>query len=125
MSIPKKILIIDDSKLILLLHSNMLKKSGFECSFAENGFLALESCLKTHFDLILTDINMPKMDGYEFTRRIRTSEGYAETPIIIISTEKESLDKSKGIEAGADVYIIKPVNSEDLLMHMNMLLRGA
>jgi two-component system chemotaxis response regulator CheY len=118
----KKILIVDDSKLVLTLHGNILKKLGFECSTAENGFLALEACVKTHFDLIVTDINMPKMDGYEFTKKLRAADGYGETPIVMVSTEQESQDKSRGIEAGVNVYIVKPVDAEKLSMHVKMLL---
>lgn len=122
MSDPKKILIVDDSTLILSLHANILKRIGFECTSAENGVVALESCLKTKFDLILTDINMPRMDGYEFTKRVRAAPGYAEVPIIMISTEHEAQDKTQGIEAGANVYIVKPVEAEDLAMHVKILL---
>src|ERR1700733_5636910 len=103
----KRILIVDDSRLVLSLHSNIIRKLGFDCESAENGFMALEECLKGQFDLVLTDINMPKMDGYEFTKKLRGTSGYEQTPIIIISTEQEALDKSKGLEAGANAYIIK------------------
>ena len=124
MNTSKKILIVDDSRLVLSLHSNILKKMGFECSSAENGVLALESCLKTQFDLILTDINMPKMDGYEFTAKVRSTSGYEDTPIIMISTEQEAQDKSKGIDAGANVYLVKPVEAADLEMQVKILLGG-
>ena len=118
----KKILIVDDSRLVLSLHTNILKKLGYECTSAENGALALEACLKTPFDLILTDINMPKMDGYEFTKRVRDASGYEQTPIIMISTEHEAQDKTRGMEAGVNVYIVKPVASEDLAMQVKILL---
>lgn len=122
MNSPKTILLVDDSKLVLSLHSNILKKWGFDCVSAENGFLGLELCMKNKFDMILTDINMPKMDGYDFTKKIRLIEGYSETPIIMISTEQEAKDKAKGFEAGVNVYIVKPVDPEDLMMHVKILL---
>ncbi|MBF0315464.1 MAG: response regulator [Oligoflexia bacterium] len=122
MSVTKKILLIDDSKMVLSFHANILRKHGFECSCVENGFMALEECLRKQFDLILTDINMPKMDGYEFTRKIREVLSYKEIPIIMISTEQEAQDKSKGMEAGANVYIVKPVLPEDLIMHLKLLI---
>ncbi|MGZ3634310.1 MAG: response regulator [Parachlamydiaceae bacterium] len=122
MNNQKKILIVDDSKLVLSLHANILKKMGFECIPAENGFIGFELCMKNKFDMILTDINMPKMDGYDLTKKIRALDGYSETPIIMISTEKEAQDKSKGFEAGVNVYIVKPVDSEDLMMHVKILL---
>jgi two-component system, chemotaxis family, chemotaxis protein CheY len=122
MSDLKKILIVDDSRLVLSLHANILKKLGFECSTAENGAIALEACLNEQFDLILTDINMPKMDGYEFTKKVRAAKGYEDVPIIMISTEQEARDKTQGIEAGANVYIVKPVEATDLGMQIRMLL---
>lgn len=124
MSKANKILVVDDSRLVLSLHTNILKKLGFECTSAENGALALESCLKNKFDLILTDINMPKMDGYEFTKKLRVTSGYSETPIIMISTEQEAQDKTRGFEAGANVYIVKPVDAEDLAMQIKILLKA-
>jgi two-component system chemotaxis response regulator CheY len=123
MSNAKKILIVDDSKLVLSLHANILKKMGLDCVTAENGVIGLENCIKTQFDLILTDINMAKMDGYEFTKRVRTTPGYTQVPIIMISTEQEAKDKTRGIEAGADVYIVKPVKSDELSTLAKMLLK--
>lgn len=123
MNKPAKILVVDDSRLVLSLHSNILKKLGFDCTSAENGALALESCLKAKFDMILTDINMPKMDGYEFTKKVRATDGYSTTPIIMISTEQEAQDKARGFEAGANVYIVKPVDAEDLAMQIRILLK--
>ena len=120
----KKILIVDDSRLVLSLHSNILKKIGFECVSAQNGAMALEACIQSKFDLILTDINMPKMDGYEFTRKVRATDGYEFVPIIMISTEQEAQDKTRGIEAGANVYIVKPVGADELATHVKMLLGG-
>ena len=122
MSHSKKILIVDDSKLVLSLHRNILKTLGYECSSAENGAVALESCMTTKFDLILTDINMPKMDGYEFTKKVRVVLGYEEVPIIMISSEKNDQDKGKALEAGVNVYIVKPVSADDLTTHVKMLL---
>ncbi|RLB29942.1 MAG: response regulator, partial [Deltaproteobacteria bacterium] len=103
----KKILIVDDSDIVLRLHSYILEGAGFECAAAENGFVAMEVLLRESFDLVITDINMPKMNGYELTRKIRETEGYKEVPIIIISTEEEAKDKMKGMEAGANIYIVK------------------
>lgn len=122
MNTLKKILIVDDSKLVLSLHLNILKKLGYECFSAENGILALESCIMTQFDLIVTDVNMPKMDGYEFTKRLRENINYKNVPVIIISTEQEAFDKIKGYIAGADIFIVKPVNPEELALHVKMLL---
>jgi two-component system chemotaxis response regulator CheY len=65
---------------------------------------------------------MPQMDGYEFTRRLRATTGYETTPVIIVSTESEARDKTRGFEAGANVYVVKPARPNDLLANARMLL---
>jgi len=119
-----KVLIVDDSQIVLNLHSYIFKEAGFECAVAENGFLALEILNQEHIDLVVTDINMPRMDGYELTRRIRKTPELKDVPIIIISTEEEAKDKMKGMEAGANVYVVKPADPATLIAHANMLLGG-
>ena len=117
-----KILIVDDSEIVRNLHSYILEGAGFRCTGAENGFTAMEIMLKEAFDLIITDINMPRMDDYELTKKIRATDGYTEVPIIIISTEEEAGDKMKGMAAGANVYIVKPARPESLVTNVKMLI---
>ena len=117
-----KVLIVDDSKVARDLHGFMLESGGFEVHQAINGNEALEKAIATQFDLIVTDVNMPQMDGYEFTRRVRATAGYETTPIIIVSTESEAQDKTRGFEAGANVYVVKPTRPNNLLANARMLL---
>lgn len=119
-----KVLIVDDSRIVLAMHSEMLRSAGMMCSSAENGSLALELLAKEQFDLIVTDINMPHMDGYEFSRRVRASGEHKDTPIIMVSTEREASDVSRGMDAGANVYVVKPIVREHLVQHAQMLLRS-
>lgn len=119
---PYKILLVDDSDIVLNLHTYILEAAGYRCVAAENGYIALEMLMRESFDLVITDINMPRMHGYELSRQIRKTEGYQDVPIIIISTEEESKDKIKGMEAGANVYIIKPAQPANLVMNVKMLL---
>jgi len=119
-----RVLIVDDSQIVLNLHSYIFEKSGFECAVAENGVFALEILNQEHVDLVVTDINMPRMDGYELIRRIRKTPRCADVPIIIISTEEEAKDRMKGMEAGANVYVVKPAEPAALIAHANMLLGG-
>ncbi len=121
----KHVLIVDDSQIVLNLHRYILEEAGFQCTTAENGFVALELLAQDQFDLVITDINMPRMDGYELTRKIREMDDYKHIPIIIISTEQEAQDKNKGFEAGANAYIVKPAEPENLIMNVNMLLSAA
>jgi two-component system chemotaxis response regulator CheY len=117
-----KVLIADDSKVVRDLHAFMLESGGYEVQQAINGSEALEKAITTQFDLIVTDVNMPQMDGYEFTRRLRATAGYENTPIIIVSTESEARDKTRGFEAGANVYVVKPARPNNLLANARMLL---
>ncbi len=119
---PKKILIIDDSPIVRNLHTVMLKSAGFETEDAENGFDALEKSMKSNFDLMIVDINMPKMDGFTFCKEIRASEKYKDIPLLIISTESEAEDKMKGFKAGANLYLVKPVKADVLIENVRLLL---
>jgi len=117
-----RILIVDDSNIVLSLHSYILENAGHECVGVENGFMALETLMRGAFDLVVTDVNMPRMDGYELTRKIRMLEDYKQIPIIIISTEQEAKDRMKGLAAGASVYIVKPTDPSSLVVNVDMLL---
>jgi two-component system chemotaxis response regulator CheY len=116
------VLIVDDSKVVLSLHSFILKNAGYNCITAENGFEALEKMMLNKIDLVLTDLNMPKMDGCEFIKRLRKLPEYAMIPAIMITTEQEAHDKRQGIEAGASLYLVKPAEPEVLISSIKMLL---
>jgi len=120
--VASKILVVDDSNIVLNLHSYILEQAGYICAGALNGYVAIEILLKEHYDLIITDVNMPKMDGYELTRRIREYEEYKQTPIIIVSSEQEAKDKTRGFEAGANVFIVKPTEPAHMVTNVKMLL---
>lgn len=117
-----KALVVDDSQMVRDLHAFMLQTGGYDVSIAENGSEALEKLLSTAYDIVVTDINMPQMDGYELVRAIRAMPPYRETPIIIVSTESEAADKARGFEAGANVYVVKPATATDLVLNAQMLL---
>jgi two-component system chemotaxis response regulator CheY len=118
----KKILVVDDSEIVRNLHSFIFKSMGYEVVDATNGYEALEKLYQDEFDLIATDVNMPKMDGIMLVKEIRKEEKYKDIPIIIISTESEANDKQIGFNAGANVYIVKPVKEEALILNTKMLL---
>ena len=98
------------------------RKLYLSVSEAENGYDALEKALSDDFDLMVVDINMPKMDGFTFCREIRSGDKHKDVPIIIISTESEAEDKMKGFKAGANLYLVKPVKAEILIENAKMLL---
>jgi len=120
---PEKIIVVDDSPVVRNIHTFMIESAGYKVVTASNGYEASEILLQDDdFSLIVTDINMPKMDGYTLIREIRKIDQYKDTPIIIISTESEAKDKQKGFNAGANIYIVKPVDQKELIMNINMLL---
>jgi two-component system chemotaxis response regulator CheY len=118
----KKILIVDDSEFVRSYHSYILQQADFDVITAVDGSDGLEKLYANACDLVLTDINMSNMDGYELIRRIRTDEKYRFLPVIIVSTESESKDKTKGFEAGANLYIVKPSSPEMMIENIRMVL---
>ena len=117
-----KVLIIDDSSLTRDFLSHIVKDAGFDCVTAADGMEGLEKAMAEKFHIVLTDVNMQGMDGYEFTRRMRQNPDYDEVPIIIISTEAREPDKQKGFSAGANLYLVKPSDAARIIESMKMLL---
>lgn len=122
MSTKKTILIVDDSEFVRSYHSYILEEADFQVITAVDGSDGLEKLYTNPCDLVLSDINMSNMDGYEFIRRIRADKKYSELPIIIVSTESEAKDKMKGFEAGANLYIVKPSSPEMMVENIRMVL---
>ena len=124
MDTKKTILIVDDSEFVRSYHSYILEQAHFHVITAVDGSDGLEKLYSNACDLVLTDINMSNMDGYEFIRRVRADGKYGFLPIIIVSTESEGKDKTRGFEAGANVYVVKPARPNHLLANARMLLDG-
>ena len=106
----KRALVVDDSLTIRIYHSSLLRNFGYEVDMAENGLEALEMAMKRKYDLILSDINMPVMDGFEFVRRLRKLEEYRYTPVVFITTLNSEEDRRKALMSGGTLYIVKPIN---------------
>ena len=122
MNTKKTILIVDDSEFVRSYHSYILEEADFQVITAVDGSDGLEKLYTNSCDLVLSDINMSNMDGYEFIRRIRADKKYSALPIIIVSTESEAKDKMKGFEAGANLYIVKPSSPEMMVENIRMVL---
>ena len=118
----KTILIVDDSEFVRSYHSYILEEADFQVITAVDGSDGLEKLYTNSCDLVLSDINMSNMDGYEFIRRIRADKKYSALPIIIVSTESEGRDKMKGFAAGANLYIVKPSSPELMVENIRMIL---
>ncbi len=121
----KIILIVDDSEFARNYHTHILKQASFDVITAVDGCDGLEKLYANDCDLILTDVNMGRMDGYEFIRRVRAEPKYQELPIIIVSTESEGKDKTKGFQAGANLYLVKPCSPEMMVENLRMVLAPA
>ena len=122
MDSKKLILIVDDSEFVRSYHSYILEQAQFQVITAVDGSDGLEKLYSNPCDLILSDINMSNMDGYEFIRRVRADNKYKSLPIIIVSTEREGRDKMKGFAAGANLYIVKPSSPELMVENIRMIL---
>ncbi len=118
-----KVLIVDDSQMTRNFHAYILRSAGFSIGEARDGYEGLEKLLSEKYDIVLTDINMPRMDGFTFIKTVREQAGISDIPIIIISTEDAAEDKRKGFEVGGDFYIVKPVNPEKLIKSIEMLVK--
>ncbi len=119
----KHILIVDDSKTVRNLVAFILKAEGFKVTTAEDGLDGLEKLYAMEsVDLILSDINMPRMDGFTFIAQVREQDIYKDIPIIILSTEGEDSDIQKGIQLGANLYMVKPAQPEKMVRNIKMLL---
>lgn len=119
---PEKILVVDDDLDTLRLVGLMLQHQGFEISAADNGAQALSLAQSESPDLILLDIMMPGMDGYEVARRLRADPGTADTPIIMFTAKSQVDDKVLGYEVGVDDYLTKPTQPRELLAHIKAVL---
>lgn len=116
-----RVLIVDDAPTVRKYHKKIAKEMGLEVDTAINGIEALEKVIQNKFDLILVDINMPKMDGYQFVRELRKTPDVMDIPVVMISTESQEQDEHKAYQAGANFYLIKPVSSDILKTIINCM----
>jgi two-component system response regulator RegX3 len=117
---PARILVVDDEPSITEFVSYNLKKEGFEVKVAADGATALELIGNENFDLVIMDVMLPNMDGYEVVRRIRASHT---VPVLFLSARDTELDKVVGLEIGGDDYLAKPFGVRELIARAKALLR--
>lgn len=120
-SVPR-VLVVDDSSLVRLYYRDVLEKSGYDVDQAMNGLEAMERVLAQPFDLLIVDVNMPKMDGFSFLRELRRSNSQAAVlPVLVITTEAGREDAEEARAVGANFYLVKPVSEADLRDHVAVL----
>ena len=116
-----RILVVEDDGELQQLFCRVLTRSGFHATGAFDGAEALELLEHQYFDLMISDIMMPRMDGYEFTETLRASG--SEIPILMVTAKEKPADKHKGFIIGTDDYMVKPVDEEEMLLRIAALLR--
>ncbi len=118
----KKILVVDDEYFITRSLSFMLQKEGFEVNVAHDGQRAIEEIGQDKPDLIFLDVDMPKKDGNEVAREIRANPQWKDIHIIMLTAKGQEKDVSKGLEAGADEYVLKPFDPRAILKRAKEIL---
>jgi len=111
----KKILVVDDDELVLIAIQELLTPLGFSVTTSQSGPEALEKASGDRFDLLILDIIMPEMDGFEVCQKIRKIEPYAETPVIMLTAKSSEEDRQRGLEVGANLYLPKPISPKRLI----------
>lgn len=119
----EKIIIIEDEESILMALEDNLKLEGYAVSSALDGEMGLSKVIENNYDLIILDIMLPKMNGFDVCKRIR-QDGIS-TPILMLTAKSQEIDKVLGLELGADDYVTKPFSPRELLARVKALLRRA
>ena len=116
----KRILIVEDEESIADLERDYLELSGFQVEVANDGETGLNKAMKEEFDLIILDLMLPGVDGFEICREVRSQKN---TPIIMVSAKKDDIDKIRGLGLGADDYMTKPFSPSELVARVKAVLR--
>ena len=116
-----RILVVDDDKNIRFVMKEILEENGFAVFSASNGEKALDVLLHEHIDLAIVDIMMPKLDGYEFTKQLRSYN--QELPVLMVSAKQLPEDRKRGFVVGIDDFMSKPIDPDELILHIKALLR--
>jgi len=121
-TVKARILVVDDSSLVRLYYRSALEQAGFGVEQAINGIEAMERVLSQPFDLVIVDVNMPRMDGFTFLRVLRSgATDVATLPVLMVSTESGVQDIAEARTSGANFYLVKPVAEAELVRHVCVL----
>jgi two-component system chemotaxis response regulator CheY len=118
-----KLMVVDDDPTTRRLLGMYLKTKGFTVVFAENGLDGLEKLATNEVQLILSDLNMPYMDGIEFVKNLRADPGSQDIPVLMVTTEADPEEQQKAFAAGANGYLIKPVTADMVVQKIREILK--
>ena len=122
---PKTILVAEDSLMLRKVDCFPLEKTGYKVLEANNGIEAIEAMSKNHVDMLITDLNMPGMDGFELIAHVKEDEKFKHIPIIILTTEGKKEMVMKGLTLGANSFLQKPIKPDLMLQEVERLLNKA
>ena len=123
MDVRQRVLLVEDQMTTRLLEKSILEAAGFRVETAEDGAAALETLEKTPFDLIITDVQMPRMDGFTLTSKLKTDERFSHIPVIIVTSLEREEERARGLQAGADAFLLKKsFNQESLIQTIRTLI---
>ena len=111
----KRILVVDDDELVRIALNELLKPEGYVVNTVSGGSEALEKLDQDGYDLLMLDIIMPEMDGFELCKRIREMERFKETPVVFLTAKSREEDRIRGLEVGANLFLSKPISPGKLL----------
>ncbi len=120
---PKRILVVDDDPVVVHILESRLKDNGYEVMVTQEATNGLEMAMKQFPDLIILDVMMPIVNGYNFCRLLKSQDKHKNIPVMMLTSRSEEQDRRIGEEVGADAYIVKPFNIDELLGTVRQLLR--
>src|SRR5690348_9148379 len=124
MSERLRVLVVEDSAAMRSFVTAALEQGGpFDVTTAQSGFEALRVLPRMQFDLIITDINMPDINGLELVKFVRESEKHRTTPLVLISTDSRAADRERGMKLGANAYVVKPFEPQQLIDVVSQVMK--
>ena len=121
----KRILIVDDEPNIVISLEFLLKREGYQVAIAADGEAALEALAATAADVVVLDVMLPRMSGFEVSQRIRADPRWRDVKILMLTAKGRETEIAKGIRLGADLYVTKPFSTRDLVLQLKRLLGDA